>query len=102
MFISSDGFRKRYGEAYVFPKRINQDIVESFFSFQCQLCGGNNNMTAYSYAYNINSILSYQSANLVKHSAYNVDAIQDLVTTEHCPKRQKPVECRSLEWAVDL
>ena len=76
-FITSDDFRDEYGALYFVPKRLNQDVVESFFSVQRQLGGGNRNMTAHVYGYNINGILSYKCSNLVSHSQTNVNAIDD-------------------------
>ena len=77
-FIASDDFRDEYGALYFVPKRLNQDVVESFFSVQRQLGGGNRNMTAHVYGYNINGILSYKCSNLVSHAQTNVNAIDDV------------------------
>ena len=46
---------------YIIPKRLSQDIVESF-SLQRQSCGGSSNMTAYAYGYNVSSAVSHQTA----------------------------------------
>ena len=34
MHINSEQFTKMYGNLYIIPKKISQDIVESFFSSQ--------------------------------------------------------------------
>ena len=57
---------------YIIPKRLSQDIVESFFSLQRQSCGGSSNMTAYAYGYNVNSAVSYQKPNLSQKKQTNV------------------------------
>ena len=90
-----------YGEVYLIPKRLNQDIVESFFSLQRQLCGGNRNITAYSYAYNVNGILSFQASNLVTRSAYNIEAMNDTVKSQHLPKKSQH-RARDSFWTVYL
>ena len=67
MFINSDEFKTEYGNVYVIPKRLNQDIVESFFSSQRQMCGGSRNMTAFTYGYNVNGLVTYQNSRLIKN-----------------------------------
>ena len=101
-YITSEEFKEVYGEAYLIPKRLNQDIVESFFSLQRQLCGGNRNMTAYSYAYNVNGILSFQSSNLVTRSAYNIEAMEDTVKSQHLPKKSRHSAKDSVYWTANL
>ena len=58
------------------PKKTQLGFSSHLFSVQRQLCGGSRNMTAYVYAYNINGILSYKSANLVLRSQTNINSIQ--------------------------
>ncbi|CAB4010217.1 Hypothetical predicted protein, partial [Paramuricea clavata] len=44
-YIDSPTFKAVYGSHYyIIPKRLSQDIVESFFSLQRQSCGGSSNM----------------------------------------------------------
>ena len=72
-FINSPEFKSLYGSYYVIPKRLNQDIVESFFSLQRQACGGSNNMTASVYGYNVNGRISYSDAKLLSKKQTNVN-----------------------------
>ena len=74
-YINSSGFKSLHGCHYVIPKRLNQDIVESFFSIQRQSCGGSNNMTAHVYGYNVNSHISYSDARLLCKKDTNVNEI---------------------------
>lgn len=77
-FVESALFKSRYpGYHYVIPKRLSQDVVESFFSVQRQACGGTNNMTAYTYGYNINSSLA-ASTKLVTKRQTNVYETDDV------------------------
>ena len=55
------------------PKRLNQDIVESFFSVQRQSRGGTNNMTAHVYGYNVDSQTSYSDVRLLSKKDTNVN-----------------------------
>ena len=57
---------------YLIPKRLSQDIVESFFSLQRQSCGGTSNMTAYTYGYNVNSAITYSTTKLLSKKQTNV------------------------------
>lgn len=100
-YITQTEFQEVYGEVYLIPKRLNQDIVESFFSLQRQLCGGNRNITAYSYAYNVNGILSFQASNLVTRSAYNIEAMKDTVKSQHLPKKSRH-RAKDSFWTVYL
>ena len=65
------------GNYYIIPKRLSQDVVESFFSVQRQSCGGSNNMTAYTYGYNINSTLA-SSIKLLSKKQTNVYETDDV------------------------
>ena len=61
-FMQTDGFIGEYGkDLYINLKRISQDHVESYFSMQRQMCGETQNMTGYTYGYNINTTLDYSS-----------------------------------------
>ena len=57
-FICTPKFKAEYGKnLYINVKRISHGHVESYFSAQRQMCGGTQNMTAYTYGYNnINSL----------------------------------------------
>jgi hypothetical protein len=60
-FIGNPEFIYLHGsQPYIIPKRISQDVVESFYSMQA--CGGTNNMTAYTDGYNVNSMISCSEA----------------------------------------
>ena len=79
-FIGTPEFISLHGnQSYIIPKRISQDVVESFFSVQRQACGGTNNMTAYTYGYNVNSMISCSEAKRLskKHTnTYDVDDVE--------------------------
>jgi hypothetical protein len=78
-FIESPLFQSKYpGNHYIIPKRISQDVVESFFSVQRQSCGGTNYMTAYTYGYNISSTLASSTKLLSKKetNVYNTGDIE--------------------------
>ena len=63
---------------YIIPKRLSQDVVESFFSVQRQSCGGTSNMTAYTYGYNINSSLASSTTLVTKRqtNVYETDGLE--------------------------
>ena len=51
-------FVAKYGGGlFVIPKRLSQDIVESYFSLQRSSCGGNTNMTGYVYGNTAQSLI---------------------------------------------
>ena len=78
-FVESPLFQSKYPDNhYIIPKRISQDVVESFFSVQRQSCGGTTNMTAYTYGYNISSTLASSTKLLSKKetNVYNTDDIE--------------------------
>jgi len=66
-YINTDEFKAEYGNVYIIPKRLNQDIIESFFSSQRQMCGGSRNMTAFTYGYNVNGLVAFRSSKLIKN-----------------------------------
>ena len=77
-YTDSAIFQSMYpGNHYIIPKRISQDVVESFFSIQRQACGGTTNMTAFTYGYNINSILG-SSTKLISKKETNVFDTDDI------------------------
>ena len=91
--MKTDAFVQEYGgELYLNLKKINQDFVESFFSCQRQMCGGTQNMTAYAYSYNINSLTSLRSSRLLMKEQTNVYEVQEslpyLKGDEQLPKRE--------------
>ena len=78
-FIGDLKFTSLHGShLYIIPKRISQDVVESFFSIQQQACGGTNNMTAYTYGYNVNSMISYAEARCLSSKQTNVYEVDDI------------------------
>ncbi|CAB4000778.1 Hypothetical predicted protein [Paramuricea clavata] len=84
-FISLHG-----SQPYIIPKRISQDVVESFFSMQRQACDGTNNMTAYIYGYNVNSMISCSEAKrLLKKqtNTYDVEFREGQKCKDSIPKR---------------
>ena len=70
------------GDHYIIPKRLNQDVVECFFSIQRQSCGGTNNMAAYTYGYNVNSVVA-SSTKIVSTKHTNVYDSSDLELGQH-------------------
>jgi hypothetical protein len=76
-FIAAPEFSSLHqSQPYIIPKRISQDVVESFFSMQRQACGGTN-MTAYTYGYNVNSMISYSEAKRLSKkqtNTYDIDS----------------------------
>ena len=75
-YINQPHFKEKFGDdLYVILKRLNQDIVESFSSVQRQMCGGNTNMTAYTYGYNVNGMISFKCSSLVSTRKTNVEDI---------------------------
>ena len=92
-FMKTESFVQNYGNnLYINLKRISQDHVESYFSAQRQMCGGTQNMTAYTYGYNINSLTTLQSARLLMKKQTNVYEVSEslpfLTNAEQLPKRQ--------------
>ncbi|XP_028407341.1 uncharacterized protein LOC114529968 [Dendronephthya gigantea] len=78
-FIGTPEFRSLHGSPpYIIPKRISQDIVESFFSMQRQACGGTNNMTAYTYGYNVNSMIIRSEAKRLSKKQTNTYDVVDI------------------------
>lgn len=71
-FIESPKIQSLQGNHYVIPKRLSQDLVESFFSVQRQSCGGTTNMTAVAYGYNVNSAITYSATKLLRKTQTNV------------------------------
>ncbi|CAB4040698.1 Hypothetical predicted protein [Paramuricea clavata] len=92
-FMKTDGFVTEYGSnLYLNLKKISQDHVESYFSAQRQMCGGTQNMTGYTYGYNINSLTTLRSSRLLMKKQTNVYEVSEylpyLTNTEQLPKRQ--------------
>ena len=92
-FMKTDGFVAEYGSnLYLNLKKISQDHVESYFSAQRQMCGGTQNITWYTYGYNINSLTTLRSSRLLMKKQTNVYEVSEslpyLTNTEQLPKRQ--------------
>ena len=92
-FMKTDGFVAEYGSnLYLNLKKISQDHVESYFYAQRQMCGGTQNMTGYTYGYNINSLTTLRSSRLLMKKQTNVYEVSEslpyLTNTEQLPKRQ--------------
>lgn len=92
-YIHTNDFTSKYGDGlYLNLKRISQDHVESYFSAQRQMCGGTQNMTGYTYGYNINTLNSIRSSRLLMKKQTNVyevsEALPFLNNTEQLPKRR--------------
>jgi hypothetical protein len=107
-FINTSEFKAKYGDGlYVNAKRISQDHVESYFSAQRQMCGGTQNMTGYSYGYNINCLNNLRSSKSLMNKQTNVYNISEslpvLNNTEQLPKRHKEESIwESIPWYVEV
>ena len=91
--ICTRKFKDKYGDGlYINVKRISQDHVESYFSAQRQMCGGSQNMTGYTYGYNINCLSNISlSRSLMKKqtNVYNIaEALPVLNNNKQLPKRR--------------
>jgi len=88
---TDDQFKAEYGNVYIIPKRLNQDIVESFSSSQQQSCGGSRNMTAFTYGYNVNGLVAFRSSKLIKNKQTNVYEVEECLhlaqSNQHLPRR---------------
>ena len=104
-YISTDEFKAEYGNLYVIPQKLNQDIVESFFSSQRQMCGGSRNMTAFTYGYNVNGLVAFRSSRLIKNKQTNVNEVEECFhlaqSNEHLPRRDEQTDL-DLTWTVHL
>ena len=86
---------------------MNQDFVESYFSCQRQICGGTQNMTAYAYGYNVNSLKCLHSSSLLMKKQTNVYEAQEslsyLKEDESLPRRKANVSIwETVQWFVDI
>jgi hypothetical protein len=101
-------FKAVYGSHYIIPKRLSQDIVESFFSLDRQSCGGSSNMTAYAYGYNVNSAVSYQAAKSLAKKQTNVFQADagDLCKVDQANNLPRRVDVDSIfsrnMWAIEI
>ena len=105
-YMDTDEFKQEYGsDLYIVPKRLNQDVVESFFSSQRQMCGGTRNMTAYTYGYNVNGLVTYCSSKLISNKQTNVYEVEECLhlgdVGEHLPRRQK-TDSVDVTWVAHL
>ena len=100
-FIESPLFQSNYpGNHYTIPKRISQDVVESFFSIQRQSCGGTNNMTAYTYGYNIGSTIA-SSTKLLSKKETNVYSTDDIELCHSEQKQSNLAKRKSVQSMID-
>jgi len=107
--LKTDEFTKEYsGDLYLNLKKLNQDFLESFFSCQRQMCGGTNNMTAYTYSYNISSLTSLRSSRLLMKKQTNVFEVEESIpyfsnANEQLPKRQPNKSILEMvPWFVEI
>ena len=104
-YINTDEFKAEYGNVYIIPKRLNQDIVESFFSSQRQMCGGSRNMTAFTYGYNVNGLVAFRSSKLIKNKQTNVYEVEECFhlaqSNQHLPRRVGHTNL-DVTWTVEL
>lgn len=106
--MQTDGFIGEYGkDLYINLKRISQDHVESYFSMQRQMCGETQNMTGYTYGYNINSLTTLRSSRLLMKKQTNVyevaESLTYLTNSEKLPKRKDNTSIwDSVQWFIDI
>lgn len=106
--MKSEKFVRDYGDKlYINLARINQDFVESFFSCQRQMCGGTQNMTAYVYGYNNNSLTSLRSCRLLMKKQTNVYEVHEslpyLNDDENLPRRRANDSIwDSIPWYLEI
>ena len=102
-------FVLRYGQLYILPSKLNQDVVEGFFSCQRQMCSGNRNMTSYVYGYNVNGVLSSRTSSLASSKKTNLLDLKESMKSipgndvNKLPKRQynhQPLV--GVTWYVDI
>ncbi|CAB4009887.1 Hypothetical predicted protein [Paramuricea clavata] len=109
-FICSWEFKEKYGDdLYINVKRISQDHVESYFSAQRQMCGGTQNMTGYSYGYNVNCLSNISSSKILmkkQTNVYNIaEALPVLNNSEQLPKRRSKDNegiWDSIPWFIEV
>ena len=72
------------------------------------MCGGNRNMTAYTYAYNVNSILSQRTSHLISrkqtnvHDAYESAQSLDQLASSTLPKKSHATSGKfKIGWSVN-
>ena len=105
MHINSEQFTRMYGNLYIIPKKISQDVVESFFSSQRQMCGGSRNMTGFTYGYNVNGLLSFRHSKLVSKKQTNVYEVEEcfkLVENDQCLPRRGTSDSFPVRWTVEI
>ena len=94
-YITSLQFLAKHGGGrFVIPKRLSQDIVESYFSLQRSSCGGNTNMTAATYGSNAQSLILSHVAKKNSRKRKHGEGLA-------LRKRPRPVACNDL-WPHDL
>ena len=102
-FLQTKEFSDKYGDGlYLNVKRISQDHVESYFSAQ-----RNQNMTGYTYGYNINTLNSIRSSRLLMKKQTNVyevsEALPILNNTEQLPKRKVNEDIwKTVPWFLEI
>ena len=62
-------------KTYIIPRRLNQDIVESWFSHQRGLCGDSHEPTVSQYGQNNTKLLTSKNS-------YGTDSIDELLKTD--------------------
>lgn len=89
-------FIAQYGSGFfVIPRRLSQDILESYFSIQRASGGGNTNMTAYSYGHNTQHLILGHVARKNKRS---VDDEED----RPLHKRARSTPTQTILWPHSL
>ena len=105
-YINTDEFKDEYGNLYVIPKKLNQNIVESFFPSQRQMCGDSRNMTAFTYSYSVDGLAAFRSSRLMKNKQTKVNKVPEIVSillnqNEHLPRRDQHTDLdHDLTWTV--
>ena len=93
-YIFSQQFQEKYpSKPYIIPKRLNQDIVEGWFSHQRGCCGDNREPTVLQYGYNNMKLLSISQAKSdIANTNYGTASIQQVNGTTNDLQIINPVK----------
>ena len=103
-YISREDFRVMYPSApYIIPKRLNQDIVESWFSHQRGCCGDNREPTVMQYGCNSTKLLSLKkSKNDIAVTNYGPASLANISSENNYLHIAKKKKTKRLQWSTDL
>ena len=88
-------------KTYIIPRRLNQDIVESWFSHQRWLCGDSREPTVSQYGQNNTKLLSLKRARVdISKNSYGTDSIDEIAEDRQLLSKNK--NRRHFTWPVNL